>query len=340
MSGHTSNVTRTPANANGWNNGSVLVQFSAQDSVSGISGAATADQTVASQGQNQTASATFGDVAGNVVTATIDGINIDTTAPTLQFGVASPAPNGSGWNNTDVSVNFTTADNLSGVFSTSVPNPLVLSADGTNVTGNVTVTDAAGNSATFTSPAANIDKTRPVAVGTASPPPDPNGWNNTDVTVTFTGTDALSGIANCSPPVVLTTSGANQSASGWCVDRAGNVSLPVTVTGININKGGPAISGMPAANCSIWPPDGRLVQIAAITAADPNATLTVNVTSNEPVAAGDIVVNGGVVQVRAARAGNGNGRIYTVVARADVGGNVTEARGTCIVPHHMNGWGK
>src|ERR1044071_5084450 len=45
-----------------------------------------------------------------------------------------------------------------------------------------TLTDIAGNSATFTSPAFNIDKTVPTAIF-APPNPAPNsaGWNKTDV---------------------------------------------------------------------------------------------------------------------------------------------------------------
>src|SRR5207244_1219198 len=118
--------------------------------------------------------------------------NIDTTVPTLQFGAADPAPNAAGWNNSDVRVSFTTNDNLSGVASTSVASPLVLSVEGTSVSGTVVVTDAAGNSKTFTSPAVKIDKKAPDAVAAALPLPNVNGWNNTDVTVTFTGTDSLS----------------------------------------------------------------------------------------------------------------------------------------------------
>jgi hypothetical protein len=330
------------ANANGWNNTNVTVSFSGTDALSGI--AACTNVVLTTDSANQTASGTCTDNAGNVsLPATVSGINIDTMPPTLVFDPPNPAPNAAHWNNTDVRMGFTTRDNLSGVVSTSVVSPLLLTTEGANVTRDIVVTDAAGNSATIPSPAVKIDKTRPTARASASPAPDADGWNHSDVTVSFSGTDTLSGIAACVPNVLLTTNGANQSASGTCLDSAGNVSMPATVSGININKTGPAITGMPAANCTIWPPDKRLVQIADIRA---SGSLSIKVTSNEPVNAGDIVVSGGVVQVRADRLGNGNtkgnalartGRVYTVVAKAtDPAGSTAEATGSCVVPHSMS----
>jgi hypothetical protein len=80
----------------------------------------------------------------------------------LSFGTPSPAPNTNGWNKTNVSIAFTRSDALSGLASTSVASPLVIRTEGANVTGQVVVTDNAGNVATFTSVARNIDKTAPV----------------------------------------------------------------------------------------------------------------------------------------------------------------------------------
>lgn len=67
-----------------------------------------------------------------------------------------------------------------------------------------------------------------------------------------------------------------------------------------------------------------------------NATAT----SNEPADPGpDIVITGSglqprVVQLRAQRAGNGNGRIYTIVATTGNGAGATvRATSTCTVPH-------
>jgi hypothetical protein len=114
-----------------------------------------------------------------------------------------------------------------------------------------------------------LDATPPIAFATASPAPNAAGWNNTNVTVTFTGTDALSGIASCTAPVVLSTEGTGLSASGVCIDFAGNVSAPATVSGIKIDKTAPVTTATPA--------PGTLIPFLPLSTV--NATATVKSTS-------------------------------------------------------------
>jgi len=77
----------------------------------------------------------------------------------------------------------------------------------------------------------NIDKTLPVATATPSPGPNANGWNNTNVTVSFNGADTLSGIDHCTAPVTLVNEGKNQSASGNLHGQGRNVSPTATASG-------------------------------------------------------------------------------------------------------------
>jgi hypothetical protein len=70
----------------------------------------------------------------------------------------------------------------------------------------------------------NIDKTAPTVTGHASRTPDANGWYNQPVSFSFTGTDAISGVAGCSSPTTYSgPDSGNASASGTCTDNAGNV---------------------------------------------------------------------------------------------------------------------
>jgi len=102
------------------------------------------------------------DNAGNEEAPKTVTARIDKTPPTAAFGSPSPAPNAAGWNNTDVSISFTTTDTLSGVDAgRSTPSPVALTAEGTAVTATITVVDIAGNPAGLTSPAVKIDKTPP-----------------------------------------------------------------------------------------------------------------------------------------------------------------------------------
>ncbi len=83
-------TSRTPPNSNGWNNTSVMVSFACTDSLSGLApGSPPAPTTVSTQGAGQSVTGTCQDLAGNMSTATISGINIDATAPTI--AVTTPA---------------------------------------------------------------------------------------------------------------------------------------------------------------------------------------------------------------------------------------------------------
>jgi len=201
----------------------------------------------------------------------IDAVNnvirvLDNVPPTVTFGIPVPAPNASGWNNTSVTIPFTASDTGAGVASTNPSSPLVLSAQGSAVSGTVTATDRAGNSANFTSPVVKIDLTAPV------------------------------------------------------------------------------ISGMPGTGCSLWPPNGKMVQVATVTAADTPSgvapgSFQVTGASNEPPSAPEISITangsgGYVIALEADRLGKGNGRTYTLTATAaDLAGNTSTVTSTCVVAH-------
>jgi len=149
------------------------------------------------------------------------------TEPPIITASTSPAPNANGWNNSDVTTTFACVDNEGGSGVASVTGPVVVTSEGANQQLVGTCTDNAGNSATVTV-TVNLDKTPPNITASTAPPPNANGWNNSDVTVSFECVDALSGVASLTSPVIVTTEGENQSVSGTCTDVAGN-SSSVTV---------------------------------------------------------------------------------------------------------------
>jgi hypothetical protein len=282
--------------------------------------------------------------------------------PPTTVANSSPAPNAAGWNNTNVIVTVTATDNAGGsgvklitLSSTGAqPSPLtaipgslasfVVANEGIT-TLSLFATDNAGNVEPAHTMSIQIDKTPPVVTPRLSPVANANGWNNTDVTVSFACADALSGLAPGSPPAatVLSSEGTNQQVSGTCFDLAGNPAS-ATVSGINIDKTPPALSGLPAAGCTLWPPDRKFVTVATISAADSLAglaALNVTGTSSEPMDPNDpdIVITGTglqprMVQLRADRLGTGSGRVYTInTVATDAAGNTMSATSTCTVPH-------
>jgi hypothetical protein len=202
-----------------------------------------------------------------------------------------------------------------------------------------------------------VDIIPPATTATVTPAPNQAGWHKTAATVTLTATDNLGGsgvqairyslnggpvIEGGNPSPVSVTAEGTTTVGYSAIDNAGNAEVPKSLA-VQIDMTSPVISGMPAAACTLAPPKHQLVQVANVTAADSLsgiASFSVTAVSNEPDSGtgggdvpGDIVINGGVVQLRAERKPSGNGRIYTVTATAtDVAGNGVTAVATCSVP--------
>lgn len=92
-----------------------------------------------------------------------------------------------------------------------------------------------------------LDTTKPTITGSSLPAANGAGWNNGPVTVTFTCTDEVGGSGIATDTVAgatLTGGGVNQSVTntGTCVDLAGNIADPATVSGINIDVTYPTVS--------------------------------------------------------------------------------------------------
>ncbi|NNE12466.1 MAG: hypothetical protein HKN41_09510 [Ilumatobacter sp.] len=83
------------------------------------------------------------------------------------------------------------------------------------------------------------DSTPPTISATSAPAPNPFGWNDTAVTVTFVCDDAESGVASCSGPVTVSTEGQGQIVTGTAVDVEGN-SASISVA-LNIDLTGPVV---------------------------------------------------------------------------------------------------
>lgn len=82
--------------------------------------------------------------------------------------------------------------------------------------------------------------TSPTITYEASPVPNANGWNNTDVTVTFTCNDDFA-VAYCTPPTTLSVEGANQTVDGTVMSALGTV-RNITTSPINIDKTAPSVT--------------------------------------------------------------------------------------------------
>ena len=234
-------ASRSPDH-NGWYNHTLTVTFTGADATSGID---SCTQTTYSGPDNANASVSGScrDRAGNQSASSAFTFHYDETGPQV---TATPAraPDANGWYNHPLSVTFTGSDATSGIESC-VPAQTYSGPDDANASVNGSCRDVAGNT-TARSFALSYDATAPEVNATPDRPPDSNGWYNDPLTVTFTGSDATSGIESCDPP--QTYSGPDTPdgwVSGSCRDVAGNQSAP-SVLPFRYDKTPPTVTAAPA----------------------------------------------------------------------------------------------
>ncbi len=163
----------------------------------------------------------------------VEVVPADTTPPTTTATLAGTAGS-NGWYRSAVQVTLaaTDPDGAADVASTTYTvdggaaqpytAPFTVAGDGTH-TVTFSSRDKAGNAEATQTQAIKIDATAPTAVvGTPDRGPDSNGWYNHAVMVTFSGSDATSGIASCTTATYSGPDSATASVSGTCTDNAGN----------------------------------------------------------------------------------------------------------------------
>ncbi|HKS23398.1 MAG TPA: Ig-like domain-containing protein [Thermoanaerobaculia bacterium] len=227
---------------------------------------------------SQTSPATITAVATNAVGATGSAQISVITIPPPTLSLALPQPgsfvssssvtlSGGSGTATSVTVNGTPATIANGTwtvqgFDLGAEGPHTLTIVGTNAAGPATI-----------SPTLTVDLTPPTIEAHVAPAPNAAGWNNSDVTVSFTCSDALSGIATCPADVVLHNDVAGQTVTSEAVDKAGNHnSASVTVS---IDTGVPHIAITSPADNSVVSDPAHVAVLGNVSDISP-VTVTVN----------------------------------------------------------------
>lgn len=234
-----------PNGTNGWYNTDVTLTWLVADPQSPNSLVKTGcvDQNIVADQTTVTYTCSATSAGGSSGPVSVS-IKRDASKPSIGHTLSPALPNANGWYKQDVTVTFTCSDGTSGIQSCTPASTLGEGGE-QSVTG--TAVDNAGNSQTDTVSGINIDKTAPTIGHTLSPStPNANGWFNTDVTVSFSCEDALSGVTSCTVDGVsgnakVLGEGANQSVTGTATDAADNTTSD-TASGIYIDKTGPSVS--------------------------------------------------------------------------------------------------
>lgn len=225
----------------------------------------------------------------------------------------------------------------------------------------LTVTDSESLSASCSANVTVVDQQSP-SITCPSPTAECTGPGGAVVTFSASVSDNCPGVQNlgCSPASGATFPLGTTPLTCSAKDGSGNPNSCSSAVIVQ-DTTAPSISLVSANPGVLWPtnpPNHKLVPVSITVMAtdicDPSPTCqVVSVTSNEPVLARgsghtdpDWIINDPGpkaspatlgVQLRAERAGGGNGRVYTInVSCSDASGNTTPGQATVIVPHDQS----
>lgn len=212
-------VASPPPNSNGWRKEAVTVRWTCADALSGVL-LAPGDALVSDEGAGQARRGDCVDHAGNAASAAVEGVHVDLTPPTATLAERTPATP-FGWNNGPVTVAWTCEDALSGAIEEALR--VVKRDEGDMQTASARCEDLAGHAIQARVDGIRIDATPPGIAGSRFPAANARGWSNAPVTVRFSCDDALAGVVDRVPDVVLDAESPSHTVRGECMDAAGNV---------------------------------------------------------------------------------------------------------------------
>jgi hypothetical protein len=285
------------AGPTGWQSGNVTVACTASDATSGLANAADANFQLSTNvdlgSENATAmtdSKTVTDLAGNSTTIDPLSFKVDRKDPTITFNGFTGTLGDNGWYRSTVSASWSCTDGGSGVINPSITHSLL--SDGQNQSTGATCHDNAGNASATDTQNVDIDMTAPVA----DCPNQPSGWQNGNVTLSCTASDATSqlgvtGDATFSLQTSVASGSENNSASTGSktvTDMAGNSST-IGPFSFMVDRKSPTVTcgsadsawhaGNVSVNCTASDLGSGLAN-----AGDANFTLTTNVATGTETA--------------------------------------------------------
>jgi hypothetical protein len=265
----------------------------------------------------------------------------DTTPPVPDV---SPLPDVVGECSAEIITFPTATDDRAGTVVGTTTDPLVYTAQGIYTVMWV-YDDGSGNITTQNQTVIVEDTTTPVPdQGTL---PTLKGECLVEVVTTPTATDNCSGTltGTTADPLVYSAQGVHTVT--WVYDDRNGNTTTQSQTVIVEDVTPPSVESLGVTPNVIWPPNHRMVPVRVSAAASDNCDpepvcRIVSVSSSESetgVGAGSTapdwdIIGAFDVNLRAERAGKGNGRIYTVTVEcADDAGNSADGRVTAVVPH-------
>jgi len=188
------------------------------------------------------------DSSNNSSSNSFDVTVVDTTAPTLVGMPANMTVESNtmgGANVTYIAPTATDIVDANPFVSCTPPSGSLFLIGSTTV--NCSAKDSSGNTRPGSFNVTVVDTTLPtITFVSRLPAANAFGWNDTNVTVTWSCSDNV-GVLSPTVTQVVTNEGSSLSVTGTCTDTSGNAT-PDTQTGINIDKTAPSLSPVVSPN--------------------------------------------------------------------------------------------
>jgi hypothetical protein len=231
-------VTAGAAGANGWYTSDVTVATNGTDSISSPV-SCTGDQSQTDDTTGEVFNGSCTNDAGLTTDAAPLTVKLDKSGPSAVLAVAAGAAGANGWYTTNVTVDTSGTDTISGPV-TCTPNQ----SQTTETAGQVfngSCTNKAGLTTNAVALTVKLDKTAPSATLAVTGTPGSNGWFIDDVTVSTSGADTISGPVTCTPNQSQTTETTGHVFNGSCTNQAGLIGNAAPVT-VKLDKTNPSVA--------------------------------------------------------------------------------------------------
>ena len=230
-------VTAGTNGSNGWYTSNVTVHTAGDDLVSGeVTCSADQFQTEETVGQSFAGLCT--NAAGLVTNASPLTVKLDKTGPSATLTVTSGTLGKNGWYTSDVTVHASGEDSISGPVTCTPDATQASETTGAELTGSCT--NDAGLSTDAEPFLVKLDKTGPTAaLEVSAGTPGQNGWYTSNVTVSMSGTDDISGGVTCSDDQFQTDETNDATFNGSCENAAGLTTDAATLT-VKLDKTAPS----------------------------------------------------------------------------------------------------
>jgi hypothetical protein len=305
--------------------------------------------TCANVGSN-TVTLTVKDVNGNEASATAMVTVVDDIKPTVITKPVTIYLDANGIANVTAAQVDNGSTDSCGIASYSLSKTEFTCANVGSNTVTLTVKDVNGNEASATAMVTVVDDIKPTVITkSVTIYLDANGNATVTATQVDNGSTDNCGIASYSlSKTEFTCAHIGANTVTLTVKDVNNNDASATATVTVVDNIKPVITSVSASPSSLWPPNHKMKPVTVTTVSTDNCGTPdckiISVSSNEPEIGtseddlpGDWLITGNnTVNLRAERAGSGNGRIYTITVECkDGSGNATQSTTNVVVAHNI-----